>query len=344
VNIFQKEFDGGYNTRIFNLHRQGKDFLTPNFIPSFSSRDDHYLKERLEVFLPQIPQQTILISAYDYFLLKQQKKIDADFIKRRFKRKFLFLDSGGYELQFSEDKKWNPSTYAQVLNELNPDFYVGYDRIPSYTEISDTKNNVKISCDFLGNYDSHKERILLFHFSLKNTPINEINTIFQIIQDNQHIIDVIGFPERELGPNIIQACVFIKKLRYKLDEQKIFKPIHIFGCSDPKSIILFVLNGADLFDGIGWIKYAFSLEKYENIERTQIPFIKCLCEACEGANWSTIPSSEYEYRLLLHNLVSIDDFFSEIRNAILQSKLTNILQKSGLFMAFLEIDRISREI
>jgi len=294
--------------------------------------------------LPQIPQQTILVSAYDYFLLKQQKEIDAVFIKKCFKDKFLFLDSGGYELQFSEDKKWNPATYAEVLNELNPDFYVGYDRIPSYSKISNTKEDIKISCEFLGRSNSNKERVLLFHFSLKNTPIDEIDTVIQIIQDNQHIIDVIGFPERELGPNIIQACIFIKRLRHKLDENKIFKPIHIFGCSDPKSIILFVLSGADLFDGLGWIKYAFSKEKYENIERTQLPFLKCHCEACEGMNWSTISSSEYEYRLLLHNLLSIEDFFCEIKDAIIRGKLNKILQKSGLQASSLEIEHITGEI
>jgi len=329
--------DGGYNTRIFNLHREGNDFLTPNYIPSFSSSDDHYLKERLEVFLPQIPQQTILISAYDYFLLKQQKEIDADFIKKCFKDKFLFLDSGGYELQFSDDETWNPSSYSTVLNELDPQFFVGYDRIPSYSEVSNTQNNIKISCDFLRKYKSHKERVLLIHFSLKNTPINEIETVIQIIRENQQTIDVIGFPERELGPNIIQACVFIKKLRHILDEHNICKPIHIFGCSDPKSIILFVLSGADLFDGLGWIKYAFCNKKFENVERTQLPFLNCHCEACEGVDWSTVSNSEYEYRLLLHNLFSIDNFFCDIRDAIIKRNFNKLLQNSNLL-------KIAREI
>ncbi len=209
---------------------------------------------------------------------------------------------------------------------------MGYDRIPSYSEVSNTQNNIKISCDFLRRYNSHKERVLLFHFSLKNTPINEIDTVIQIIQENQQTIDVIGFPQRELGPNIIQACEFIKKLRHKLDEYNIYKPIHIFGCSDPKSIILFVLSGADLFDGLGWIKYAFCNEKFENVERTQLPFLKCHCEACNGVDWSTISNSEYEYRLLLHNLVSIEEFFYEIRNAILRRNLDDILRKSDLLI------------
>jgi hypothetical protein len=218
-----------------------------------------------------------------------------------------------------------------VLTELDPQFFVGYDRIPSYSEISNTRHEIKKSCDFLKQNNSKNERVLLFHFSLKNTPLKEIDTVVEIILANQKTIDVIGFPEREIGPNILQACLFIKKLRQKLDENKIFKPIHIFGCSDPKSIILFVLSGADLFDGLGWIKYAFYRDRYENAERTQLPFLKCHCEACEGVDWSNITNPEYEYCLLLHNLFTIDEFFIEIREAIIQGKIIQLLQKAELW-------------
>jgi len=207
---------------------------------------------------------------------------------------------------------------------------VGFDRIPSYSEISNTRQEIKKSCDFLKQNNSNNEKVLLFHFSLKNTPLKEINTVVEIIHANQKTIDIIGFPEREIGPNIIQACLFIKKLRQKLDENKIFKPIHIFGCSDPKSIILFVLSGADLFDGLGWIKYAFCRNKFENVERTQLPFLKCHCEACEGINWLKITSSEYEYHLLIHNLFNIDEFFWDIRDAIIKRNYDDLLRKSDL--------------
>ena len=217
-----------------------------------------------------------------------------------------------------------------MLKELAPHFFVGFDRMPSYSEISNTRQEIKQSCDFLRLNNSKNERVLLFHFSLKNTPINEIDTVVEIILANQKTIDIIGFPEREIGPTIIQACMFIKKLRQKLDENKIFKPIHIFGCSDPKSIILFVLSGADLFDGLGWIKYAFCRENYENVERTQLPFLKCHCESCEGIDWLKISNSEFEYRLLIHNLFNIEEFFCEIRDVIIRGKIDGLLQKSGL--------------
>jgi hypothetical protein len=34
-------------------------------------------------------------------------------------------------------------------------------------------------------------------------------------------------------------------------------PLHIFGCLDPLTIILYFLCGADIFDGLAWLKYTF---------------------------------------------------------------------------------------
>lgn len=323
-------FEGEYNTRILNLEKKNLDFITPNYIPSFSSREDHHLKERINVILPKIPQQTILISAYDYYNLKKDGSITPQIIKASFKEKLLFLDSGGFEMQFSHVDEWSVDKYENVISELDPQFYVGYDIIPSYDKISNTKEVVWKSIEFLKNYKRDNGRVLLFHFSVKNIPITEIDSIIDLISANNEFIDIIGFPEREIGANIIQRCRFVKLLRERLDEKQIFKPFHIFGCSDPISIILFVLAGADIFDGVGWIKYAFDRINLRNVERSHLPFFKCDCLACNEVNWSSVSSGEYEYRLLIHNLHSIEEFFYELRDKIINQKLEKIIQEKGL--------------
>jgi hypothetical protein len=323
-------FEGQYNTRIFDLKKKNLDFITPNYIPSFSSREDHFLKERINALLPQIPQQTILISAYDYYNLKTEGDITPQIIKASFKEKLLFLDSGGFEMQFSHGDEWSVDKYENVISELDPQFYVGYDRIPSYDNISNTKEVVRKSLEFLKEHNRDNGRVLLFHFSIKNIPIIEIDSIIELISAYNGLIDIIGFPEREIGANVIQSCRFVKILRERLDEKQIFKPIHIFGCSDPISIILFVLAGADIFDGVGWIKYAFDRVNLRNVERSHLPFFKCDCVACNEVNWTNVSSGEYEYRLLIHNLHSIEEFFYELRNEIINQKLEEIIQEKGL--------------
>jgi predicted RNA-binding protein len=284
----------------------------------------------MNALLPQIPQQTILISAYDYYNLKKEGDITPQTIKESFKNKILFLDSGGFEIQFSHEDKWSVHKYKNVISELDPQFYVGYDRIPSYDKTSNTKEEVWKSLKFLKDYDRNNGRVLLFHFSTKNIPIEEMDSIIELISKHSGFIDIIGFPEREIGANIIQTCRFVKTLRERLDEKQIFKPIHIFGCSDPISITLFVLAGADIFDGVGWIKYAFDKANLRNVERSHLPLLKCDCIACNRVNWSKVSSGEYEYRLLIHNLYNIEEFLYELRNKIIYQKLEDTIQGSGL--------------
>lgn len=323
-------FDGEYNTRIFETGEKKLSFITPAYIPSFSSRDDPYLKDRINVLLEGIPQQVILISAYDYYNLKKDNHITPEFIKKSFKNKLLFLDSGGFELQFSEEDEWNPKKYGEVLSELDPQYYVGYDRIPTYDRISDTISIVEKSIEFFKEFNRNKGRVLLFHFSIKNTPINEIDSIVNIVTENNEFIDIIGFPEREIGANIIQSCLFVKRLKERLDQRGIVKPIHIFGCSDPRSILLLVLSGADIFDGLGWIKYAFDRTLFQSVERTHLPFLKCNCIACNEVEWSNISNGEYEHRLLIHNLHNLEDFFYELRDDMINQKIEKMILKLGL--------------
>ena len=132
IMMFEKIFEGEFQSRILHTKDKGLDFITPDYIPSFSSRDDRYLKERINSLLDMIPQQTILISAYDYYNLKSKGYITSKFIENSFKEKLLFLDSGGYELQFSKRDDWSRAKYKSILGELNPNFFVGYGRIPSY--------------------------------------------------------------------------------------------------------------------------------------------------------------------------------------------------------------------
>ena len=218
-----------------------------------------------------------------------------------------------------------------MIAELKPQFFVGFDRIPTYNKISNTQRLIEESCAFLQSYSNSQQRVLLVHFSLKNTPIDEIDMIIENILKYENSFEIIGFPEREIGSNIIQSCKFIKTLRNKMDDMGIFKPIHIFGCSDPKSIILLIMAGADIFDGLGWIKYAFDRDICQNIERTQLPFIPCECVGCCDANWGELTNSEYEYCLLIHNLFKIEEFFTEIRDTIINGDFLNFLKDAGLF-------------
>ncbi len=78
--------------------------------------------------------------------------------------------------------------------------------------------------------------------------------------DELRSFDVIGLTEKGLGKSPLERMVRIAKLRRALDEAKVVSPIHVFGSLDPVSITLYFLAGAEIFDGLTWLRYAFVKE------------------------------------------------------------------------------------
>lgn len=70
--------------------------------------------------------------------------------------------------------------------------------------------------------------------------------------------DVIGFTEKELGNSTLQRMECIAKIRLALDDAGVQKPIHIFGSLDPISVPLYFMAGAEIFDGLSWLRYGYA--------------------------------------------------------------------------------------
>jgi hypothetical protein len=70
--------------------------------------------------------------------------------------------------------------------------------------------------------------------------------------------DVIGFTEGELGFSVFDRMCKIARVRRALDDAHLSVPIHIFGSLDTISTPLYFLSGADVFDGLTWLRYCYS--------------------------------------------------------------------------------------
>ena len=49
----------------------------------------------------------------------------------------------------------------------------------------------------------------------------------------------------------------MSRIRLSLNDYNIDKPLHIFGSLDPAICPLFFISGADIFDGLTWLRYGF---------------------------------------------------------------------------------------
>jgi hypothetical protein len=68
---------------------------------------------------------------------------------------------------------------------------------------------------------------------------------------------VLGVTEKELGATVFACMKNIAQLRLEMEKKSLEIPIHIFGSLDPITSPLYYLSGADIFDGLSWLRYSF---------------------------------------------------------------------------------------
>ena len=69
--------------------------------------------------------------------------------------------------------------------------------------------------------------------------------------------DMIGVTEVELGDSMMARLENIARLRQSMDSNDVIRPLHIYGSLDPVCTPLYFLAGADVFDGLSWLRFAY---------------------------------------------------------------------------------------
>jgi hypothetical protein len=128
------------------------------------------------------------------------------------------------------------------------------------------------------------------------------------------LFDVIGLTEKELGKTILERMKNIAELRLELDKLKIKAPIHVFGSLDPISSPLYFLAGAEIFDGLTWIRFGYhegSAAYLHNVGAKKIGIDKT-----ESSVKLRMLSDNYFYLIDLQNQMTkflIDEDFSRFQ-------------------------------
>lgn len=243
--------------QICKIRNIKSDYIkTPMVVPSFSSKGFIDI-DNIHRMLNKYIINSKLISAYDLYY----KNISSEDI---YGSEILFLDSGGYESKnyfqtsnifISEYKtlEWNENKYEDVIRNIKPIsdiIIINYD-----FEKDKTENQILFAQRLFSNYD-----YLYKDFLIKPDDSKGMINIEEYIANIEKLstFDILGFTEKELGESIKQRLENLLKIRVALINLEIDKPIHILGCLDPISIWLYFLFGADIFDGLSWLRYAYS--------------------------------------------------------------------------------------
>ncbi len=261
---------------------------TPLLLPSFSSKGFPKVAATLKAMEEYISEQ-VLISAYDlhYSLIKPP----FDFAST------IFLDSGGYEAskdsELSEtfegehiSKYWSPKMYEQVVanwSSISPTVFVSFDHPEHRQSVAEQIDRAKA----LQLPNKHSSRALLIKPESKNAKRLHLKNVIPAVRDMTEFA-VIGVTEKEIGNSVLDRMVNIATLRREIDRHFKDLPIHIFGSLDTISTYLYFVAGADIFDGLTWLRYAFSdgdTIYRHNFGTLTLP-ISTNSEIVEGRCWS----------------------------------------------------------
>lgn len=234
------------------------DSLTPILVPSFSSKGikcvgclHSYLKEYLS--------DASLISAYDLYhgFIHQGDIYETDII---------FIDSGGYEKTSDFDLSeiygqdyypmdWNHNLFLEQISKLEhltKMVFVNYDfdrRVSLQEQSTQAKG-------FFKNYPDVASDFLCKPVGTDSKFIDVSNYCGNVQLLSQ--FSILGFTEKELGSSVLERCCNIQKIRRALAKVGMDLPMHIFGCLDPLNVLAYFLSGADIFDGLSWLRFSFS--------------------------------------------------------------------------------------
>lgn len=228
-------------------------------IPSLSSRATwrFLVQEQLELAHALIGFE-VLLSAYDLHYSALAPQFD------RFS--LVVIDSGGYEANPGHDlnevgggrgsgSPWSAESYRNILRGLNhttPTLMVSYDEpgrsIPFRDQLSEAMS-------LFGEFPRFASTLLLKPEAADGSLID-----FAALRDHADMLKnftVIGVTEKELGTSLFERMMKIAELRLLLQSIGLETPIHIFGALDPMTPPLYMCAGADIFDGLTWLRYGF---------------------------------------------------------------------------------------
>ena len=230
---------------------------TPLLLPSFSSKGFPEINKIMGM-MGEFITRPILVSAYDVHYQNIPKKITFS--------ELIFLDSGGYEARVDHDlseayrysyqpKKWNRRYYESVLKEWKskiPTIVVNYDTPTQFALLAE---QLRAAEDLRNTHHRHLWEFLVKPESKKDdfVPIEKLIKQVSRLRD----FAVIGITEKEIDQSLFGAMTKIARLRTAMDQAEVSTPIHIFGSLDPLTSVLYFVAGAEIFDGLTWLRFGY---------------------------------------------------------------------------------------
>lgn len=306
---------------------------TPLLVPSFSSKGFPEIKKILE-YASGLVEGAMLVSAYDTHYQIIEPPFDF--------ASLVFLDSGGYEAgkeaelsafaEYEDTRRgWSEKQYEEETRAWScsvPTVFISYDhpdeRIPVPEQVLRASRLLP------------KARGRIRELLLKpEKPSHRFIKIASLIE-NAHLFadfDIIGLTEKDLGASILERMTSIAELRGALSGVGLDVPLHIFGSLDTVTTPLYFIAGADIFDGLTWLRFAYVdgqtvyKQNYGALQLELTTKTHLLDGRCWNNNYYYLKRLELEMRRFLdkHDFRKFEHHGDKFRDAF-----TNMMEQLGV--------------
>ncbi|MGZ8297825.1 MAG: hypothetical protein ACXWU4_11805 [Allosphingosinicella sp.] len=182
---------------------------------------------------------------------------------------FILLDSGGYEalwnrkarqaglLEASDARNWSRRLHNRVLRNWPKDLpvvAVTFDtpeRSPGSFE-----KQIAAGRELGARFPHVTVELLLKPPRPSREPFLSADALAPVAR-NLGEFAIIGVTEDEIGESMSERLAFLTDLRALLDQEGLHTPIHVFGGLETLMTPLYFWAGADVFDGLSWLRYAY---------------------------------------------------------------------------------------
>jgi queuine/archaeosine tRNA-ribosyltransferase len=310
----------GAGSRNTVLPIRGASLRLPCFFPSISSVRTNLTPIEYVRVLSSLKHPLFLISAYDvHRATDQRRKILESSLRGLMRGQItVVLDSGNYESFWHKDKDWKARHFWDCLKTVDYGLAFHFDK----REQRQRKRSVqRIINDVESAVLRDQERssagtiIPIIHADAADIP-----EVASGVADRLAPV-MIAIAERELGEGIIARAKTISEIRSTLNDRGQYYPIHLLGTGNPLSILVYVLSGADSFDGLEWCQTTVDHGTALLHHFQQREFFGAQSPFC------SMPDIPYTQATLAHNLLFYRDWMKKIQNAVDSANLRELAEQ-----------------
>ena len=300
---------------------------TPLIAPSFSSRGFHYISDVWEEFQHKL-YGVCLVSAYD--IADARIPQDAtDMVN------VVIVDSGRYE---TREELTSSNLHASPRDH-------GWTRLRYHEAVKDIghKGNViLVNFDEIGGLQTQLERATedfsqaphaVSDFLIKPADLNEDVNLAKLIRHRETIrqFGIIGITARELGNSFLRRCRAVVTLRNYLHDAALNTPIHVFGAINPYEVLTYFLCGADIFDGLNWLRLTFRRHASTPVHESVMEDMKwdLTDQDLLSGEWTRNLNTLYRLQTALHVYVASGDLGSLEEEFPLAKQAAHIAEIAG---------------